>query len=324
MTLRVEELYPNGVPQTFIPGFAPPGTDWHWSAGGTGRDGWNGTVSHLIATRYTVNASYHGGFWHEHDTEQTIIQWIVRTTSAAHSVHPPSCWQYNANKPRAIQETRFAEVRRILGTKASDPNAGQIAIAYAGMPADLERDLLCPVFRADVKELADQLVAHPAVIDRPHFGHGWIQPISRYEMDVAEDFIGLLYGVPVMPIFTRPVREKWKIPPGTEFYTGGPERGEQKLFTAAVELWSNGETTDGRWRRFEYGTEELYLRRSGLTSIPGTRNPATGYGEPFLAGYTKAQLDAAKAEGTKTGKADMHAKAIVSAENHLSDVRSLT
>ena len=279
--LRVEQTYPNGVPQTAVSGWSPKGLAWHWTAGGTGRAGWDGSVRHLINTRYTVNASYHAGFWHEHATETTVVQWIVPSTKAAHSIAPSKVFELNPNKSRALQEARFAEVRRIL-LRDNDPNADCIALSYAGMPADLQRDLGCPVFRADVQELARQIIDHPAVIDRPHFGHGWIQPISRYEMDVATDFIGLLYGETDVPIFTRPVREKWRVPSGTEFYTGGPEAGERKLFTANVELWSNGETTDGAWRRFEYGNEELWLKRADITPISGTRNPATGYGEPKL------------------------------------------
>lgn len=297
--LRVEERYVSGMPQTIIPGFAPGGVGWHWTAGGTGRSGWDATVRFLIDSRHTRNASYHGAFWHEHADEQTIIQWVVPTTRAAHSVNPASCWQYNANKPRAIQDARFAEVRRILGAKASDPNAGMLAVAYPGMPADLQRDLECPVFRADVRNLAAQLVAHPATVDRPHFGHGWIQPINRYEMDVATDFIGLLYGA-VLPdtatepedamLYWRPVQEDWwtvaKTPTalGTTFYDAN---GTLKEFTSVERVRSTHESSDGRWRLLKYGTESLVADARGpnrvgpgLTPIAGTRVPSTGYGYP--------------------------------------------
>ena len=188
--LRVEGAYPNGVPQTAVQGFDPQGLAWHWTAGGTGRAGWDATVRHLVDTRYTVNASYHGGFWHEHDTETTVVQWIVPLTKAAHSIAPSQVFRLNPNKPAALQEARFAEVRRILA-RDSDPNADCTAVAYAGMPADLERDLACPIFRADVVLLARTIDRYLA--ERPHFGHGWIQPINRYEMDVATDFVALLY-----------------------------------------------------------------------------------------------------------------------------------
>ena len=283
--LKVEQNYLNGIPQTILPNFLALGIGWHWDAGAGGRAGWEGTVRYLINTRYTVNASYHGGFWPEHKAGHvgcvTVIQWIVRTTNAAHSVNPAQCWQYHATKPRALQDARFAETRRILGAKAADPNAGMLALAYAGMPDDLDRDLACPVFREDLEDLAQQLIDHPTVIDRPHFGHGWIQPVSRYEMDTARNFIGLLYGDD-MAVLTRPVRELWKIPSGSDFWTGGPALGEQKWFTANVELWSNGETLDGLWRRIEYGDEELWMLRAGKTPVPGSRNPATGFGTPTL------------------------------------------
>jgi hypothetical protein len=202
VTLVVEENLANGVPQTAIDGWAPTGLDWHWTAGGPGRDGWEGSLVHLIGTRLTVNASYHGGLWHEHEPDgacRTVIQWIVPVSKAAHSVNPAQVFQYHATKPRAVQDARFAEVRRILGARAWDPNAASIAIAYAGMPEGLQKDLACPVFRGDVQELANAVVAETTVLDQPHFGHGWIQPISRYEMDVATDFIGLLYEAPATP-----------------------------------------------------------------------------------------------------------------------------
>jgi hypothetical protein len=200
--LVVEENYANGVPQTFIQGWAPTGASWHWSAGGAGRSGWEGSLAHLITTRYSINASYHGGLWHEHEPNgacRTVIQWVVPVSKAAHSIAPSQVFQFNAIKDRATQEARFAEVRRILGAKAWDPNAACIAIAYAGMPLGLEKDLACPVFRADVQELARAIVEETSAIDQPHFGHGWIQPISRFEMDVSTDFIGLIYGTSTGP-----------------------------------------------------------------------------------------------------------------------------
>ena len=322
MTLKVEETYPNGVPQTAVQNWAPPGAGWHWSAGGNGRAGWDGTVRHLISTRYTVNASYHGGFWHEHATEQTVIQWIVQTTRAAHSIAPSQVFQVNPNKDRATQEARFTEVRRILGAKSYDPNAGCIALAYAGMPADLERDLACPVFRADVQELGRQLVSHPTVTDRPHFGHGWIQPISRYEMDVATDFISLLYGEADMPVILRPVREKWKTAASADgskgyFTTDGPGVGERKWFTTSETVESYAETADGTYRAIAYGPETLWMERGQLTPVAGTRIPTTGFGLPPLAagtGITQAELDAAKLAAQKAGFADAKTKARVAVE----------
>ena len=60
--LRAEQNYLGGIPQTILPIFIATGAGWHWSAGGAGRDGWDGTVRYLIDSRYTVNASYHSGF----------------------------------------------------------------------------------------------------------------------------------------------------------------------------------------------------------------------------------------------------------------------
>lgn len=102
-----------------------------------------------------------------------------------------------------------------------------------------------------------------------------------------------LFGAPIptseemdMPIYTKPVREAWDVPAGTVFYTGGPELGARKSFTAPAILWSNGETLDGNWRRIEYGDEELWMdgnsRTRSIRAIPGTRNPVTGYGSPSV------------------------------------------
>ena len=69
--------------------------------------------------------------------------------------------------------------------------------------------------------------------------------------------------------------------------------GPAKIFTTAEKRWSNGETTDGVYRRIEYGEEELWLERSTITPIAGTRNPATGYGTPIM-GATPGEVRAAQ------------------------------
>ncbi len=212
--LVVEQNYVSGVPQTAVPGWAPAGIAWHWSAGGPGRAGWDGTVRYLVLTRSTTNASYHGGFWCEHAAGhvgcRTIIQWVIPTTVAAHSIAPSRVFLFHSNKDRALQEARFADVRRILGARAADPNAACLAIAYAGMPVDLANDMECPVFQADVQDLAGQLAAHPTVTDAPHFGHGHIQPIDRYEMDAPSgDFIDQLAGLIAPPVTPEVDPMRW-------------------------------------------------------------------------------------------------------------------
>lgn len=299
--LVVEENYVSGVPASIVAGWAPTGSEWHWSAGGAGRVGWDATVRYLIATRSTINASYHGGMWPEHKVGhvgcRTILQWIVPTTRAAHSTAPSQIFKLNPNKSASVQQARFTEVRRILGAKALDPNAAVIAIAYAGMPTDMERDLGCSVFRDDVQELGRQLVAHPSVIDRPHFGHGWIQPIDRYEMDVATDFIGMLYGgITEVPVILRPVYEEWTTRSSADgsagyFTTDGPGQGERKWFTTPERVRSYAETADAKYRAIAYGAETLWMERTQLAPIPGTRNPATGYGLPSVStGYSVEQM----------------------------------
>ena len=295
--LKVEQPYPNGVPQTVISSWHAAGLGWHWSAGATGRAGWEGTVRFLISSRYTLNASYHGGFWPEHKAGHvgcvTVIQWIVRTDRAAHSVNPAQCWQYHSTKNRAVQDSRFAEVRRILGPKASDPNAGMIALAYAGMPADLDKDLACPVFREDLDELAQQLIDHPTVIDRPHFGHGWIQPVSRYEMDTAKDFIGLLYGDDMPTPKLSYVPQLWKARAG-----GAALREQASLDSPVIArvpeggiIFTLGEapTTREGWRLAVAGDPEslFYIYRPEVDPLPPTpRDPELHSG---IAGVVNAR-----------------------------------
>jgi len=259
--LTVEQTFPNGVPQTTVSGFAPRGAAWHWTAGGTGRAGWQGSVTHLVNTRYTVNASYHAGLWCEHVAGhvgcRTIIQWIVPTTKAAHSIAPSQIYVLNANKNQATQQARFVEVRRILA-RDNDPNADCIAISYAGMPVSLAADLKCPVFRADIQQLARELAARASTDARPHFGHGWIQPISRYEVDeVGLDFIALLYAAVTPPeddMPTPPLRfkpELWKTSA-----SGADLRRQAVMLTTnkvgfippGTVVFTVGETDDGVWR----------------------------------------------------------------------------
>lgn len=84
----------------------------------------------------------------------------------------------------------------------------------------------------------------------------------------------------------RPVREDFTTgagPTGGQFYTEGPGVGSPKYFTVATRVESIGETTDGLWRVLFYwgsnptGGEYLWMARSKLTPIAGTRNPAVGF-----------------------------------------------
>lgn len=113
-------------------------------------------------------------------------------------------------------------------------------------------------------------------------------------------------------VICKPVREQWDIPAGTEFWIDGPLQGPSKSFTTPERHWSNGETADGAFRRIEYGAEELWLKRSDIVPVPGTRNPVSGYGSAVL-GLSASQvrsrersaadtvLEAAKAAAGKYG-----------------------
>lgn len=200
MALKVEIDYRNGIPQTAVPGFAPTGLVWHWTAGATGRAGAEATIRHFINTRYTTNASYHILLFREGST--TVAKWIVPMSRAAHSMNPGAALKPKTGSAR--ERARIEEVKRILGSRATDPNAGSIAISFCGMPADLAAAMKDAGFRADVRALAQQLIDHPNfIVARPHFGHGWVQPTTRYETDAtpegADLLIASLYGEASLP-----------------------------------------------------------------------------------------------------------------------------
>ena len=335
--LRVEQNYVSGIPQTAVSGWAPRGLAWHWTAGGTGRAGAEATIRHFINTRTTVNASYHILFWVEHAASHTncvtYAMWIVPSSKASHSMNPSQAFQPKSGSAR--EQARFTEVHRILG-RDSDPNADCWSLSYCGMPANLAEDVKCPVFIADLRNLAGQLIAHPSwIISNPHFGHGWIQPYSRYEMDTTPEgidlLIGRLYGVDPEPpeeemIFWLPVQQDWHTVAktdtalGTVFYDGA---GAKKEFTSVERVRSIAESSDGRWRLVKYGSNELLVvdartsarEGAGLNPVTGTRIPATGFGFPppevkevikevikeVPTGITQEQVDLARTEGVTAG-----------------------
>lgn len=316
--LKIEQNYVAGIPQTTVAGWQPLGLAWHWTAGGTGRAGAQATINHFVATRYTVNASYHILIWCEHRTGHvgcvTVAQWIVPMSKASHSIAPSQAFVPKYGNAR--ETARFAEVRRILGTKASDPNAGCVSISYCGMPADMARDIAeCQSFVPDLKALSKQLIDHATYIAaRPHFGHGWIQPSTRYELDRThggEDMlIGRLYGEPIVKLgddmqYWKPVQEKWTAKANARFWDGA---GNEKFFTGGDSLISFMESSDGLYRLVRYGNEALVVERAGLTVVAGSRVPATGFGYPpapapttvtvvkeVPTGITQAQVDVAVA-----------------------------
>ena len=210
----------------------------------------------------------------------------------------------------AWDPSRYPQLRQELSAAAyADPNAYLLNVAFSGRTA-VFRDQGLPL---SMEATAKRLIAWAeATFGRPmvHSGH-YMWQTNR--SDPSPQVLAAI-GVSDVPIFTRPVRQQWHIPAGTEFYTGGPQMGDRKSFTVSIDLWSNGETTDGDWRRMEYHNtasegEDLWVLRSKMTPISGTRNPASGFGEVTTSGYSQAQLDAAKAEGNKAGQVDMKTRA---------------
>lgn len=255
MTLKRETNLAAGVPQTSVPGFAPRGIAWHWTAGGKGRAGWDATVKFLIQSRYTTNASYHAGFWVEHKAGHegcvTVVQWIVPTTRASHSMNPGTAFVPKTGSD--TERARFADVHRILA-RDTDPNADSIALSYAGMPADLAADMKCEVFRKDLRALARTLEQRESVVKGPHFGHGWIQPSTRYEMDAP----GVDFILNLAPVIAETREER----------LAAEVSDLREKFPEAAAYWAEATELPYEPREPRLAAEALYLR---LVAIGGGR-----------------------------------------------------
>lgn len=261
-TYRVEKNYLPGIPQTKLSSpLRPSGISMHWTAGAPGRAGALGTAQFFV-DRADRNASYHIlVYW-----ENRIfgVMWIVPVVNAAHSMNP-NVPPYDPN----------AEVRRILGTRVNDPNAACIAVSFCGMPVDLDKALADPDFLHGYRRLVGELSAISSMAPRPMFNHGWAQPSTRTD---AGRLIVAITGVTTIGDemqFWKPVQESWTTKSGTKFWDGA---GNEKVFTSVERITSIAESNDGKLRLARYGDEILVVDRTGLTVVPGTRIPATGYG----------------------------------------------
>jgi hypothetical protein len=185
-----------------------------------------------------------------------------------------------------------------------NPTMHHLQVSFVGRTADLPNGP--DNYITNARRLIDWLATHPDRGPAPlvHSKHAHWQTNRSDPGDwIFHQLTPLPDTATEVPVLTRPVREKWAIPSGTTFYTAGPNLGDRKVFTANVELWSNGETTDGSWRRVEYGAEELWIwaeRRSRvIEAIPGTRNPVSGYGNPTLSGVPLDSWQALKQQAVK-------------------------
>jgi hypothetical protein len=197
MPLRIETNYAKGIPQTAMAGgLRPTGLAIHWTAGGTGRKGALATIRHFQQTATTINASYHIlAFW---EKPNLTAMWIVTADRAAHSMNPAKAYVHSRDPAKeAVEKQRFAEVKRILGRDAYDPNAGSIAISFCGGPRDLDAALDDPEFVQSFRALIVSLKKISTIDPNPLFNHGWLQPSTRY--DAGERLIPLLYPPPPPP-----------------------------------------------------------------------------------------------------------------------------
>lgn len=176
-------------------------------------------------------------------------------------------------------------VREILGDRVWDPNAVSYAVAFAGMPADLAAAMkdrwfvLCAARRIRELLVQETTITHP----RPLFNHGEGQPSTRYDWgtELRPAIYRELYGAAEPQedemITWRAVEEDWDTANGSVFWDG---EGERKEFTGVHRVHSVAESTDGVYRLLDWGNGSEYLvaLRKGLKAVPGTRNPASGYG----------------------------------------------
>ncbi len=98
-----------------------------------------------------------------------------------------------------------------------------------------------------------------------------------------------------MPL--RPVREKWTTRSSADgslgwFHVDGPGVGEKKWFTSPEVVTSMAESLDGQWRLIAYGSEILWMQRSQLVPVAGSRIPSSGFGLVDLDGAVSATLAA--------------------------------
>lgn len=305
-TYKVEIMYDSRIPQTALLNFKPTGIAEHWTAGGVGRAGALGTRQFFMDTAAERNASYHVLVYWEPTTRTFGVIWIVPPTVAAHSIAPQPVsigGSYNPND----------EVKRILGAKVNDPNAGVIAVSFCGMPADLDKALNDPDVVAGYKKLTEELKAIPSMVDRPLFNHGWAQPTTR--SDAGSRLIPLIYGEATTigagdMIFWFPVQQEFWTKDGSRFFDGN---GAEKVFTGRERVLSIASSASG-YKLLKYGNELLIARTADLELIAGTRKPSDGWGwapatvetvevvKEVPTGITQEQVNASHAEGVNDGK----------------------
>lgn len=270
-----------GMPQTILPTpLRPRGKADHTTEGAEGEAGALGTIQFLIDAA-ARNASYHE-IWYAKNGGFEARR-IVRPDRAAHSMNPA--------QPPWAPNTR---VRRILGDRWYDPNAYSYAVSIAGTTAVTVPKLVNdPGFMAGARRRNAELLAQfPSMSADPLFNHGEGQadrsdwgPLMRPALEETE-----------VPVILRPVYEEWTTRASADgsagyFTTDGPGQGERKWFTTPEKVRSYAETADAKYRAIAYGTETLWMERAQLTPIPGTRNPATGYGLPSVStGYSVEQV----------------------------------
>lgn len=220
------------------------------------------------------------------------------------------------------QPGRYTFLKANLSSAAyADPNAYLLNVAFSGKAASF-RDGKMPQNMIETAVALTRWVEAQNWSTRPlvHSGHLNWQTNRSDPSQLVLNQIAALYAPEDDMQFWKPVQEDFTTIDGTKFWDGS---GVYKQFTSIERVTSIAESSDDKYRLLRYGAELLVAVRAGMNVVKDTRIPTTGYGFPSQSGFTRADLDAANAEGFKAGKADMHAKAIVAAENNLSTVRGM-
>lgn len=169
-----------GMPQTALIGGLPSrAIAGHWTAGEHGRQGALDTAAFLIA-RPDRNASYHEAWYWEPATRTFGVLLLVHHWRAAHSMNPKPVSQGGPYDPQP-------EVRRLLGDKVGDPNAASYAVAFAGMPDDLEAAMADREFLDGCERRVYELLEQETTItlERPIFIHAEAQPSTKRDWGVT-------------------------------------------------------------------------------------------------------------------------------------------
>lgn len=281
MSLVVTEhhLHNHGMPCTLRVAEAQRAVAVHDTEGGTSDEAMWATISWMHATARQRNASYNEFWRFSEATGELRCVVVVPSAYAAHSIAPQP---FNAEGLPVYAPDE--QVRAALGTGWRDPNMWVYAISICGKVADVERFARDARFIAAARQRLEQLKAKGIPSDRllEHFRFN-----PRTRSDPGRSVVPAIQAKEeVMPRLRR-VRESWitRKDPLTPLFMDGPGQGEMKFFLPETRITSEFETADGLWRVVGIDQDGVWVPRKdkhgyAINSVPGSRSPLQGFGEP--------------------------------------------